>query len=101
MASTSFSGPCVVWYGILVEIDHAKSWGGMVKKPVGWHLGIGIAYPVNAAIPRLHSQSFPQVYFLGRGTKELSKDCRHRETLSSVCRTGEKMSPLQSAPHEC
>ena len=82
-----------------MEMDHVSS-GGMVKKGVGWHFEIGIAYPVNAAIPRLHSQSFPQIYFLGRGTKELSKDCQHREIRHSVCRTGGKMSPLPIAPHE-
>src|ERR1700722_460649 len=40
-------------------------------------------------------------YFPGRGTKELSEDCRHRETLHSVCRTGGKMSPPPIAPHAC
>src|ERR1700722_5462352 len=100
MASTSFSGPCVTWHGILMEMDHAKSSGGMVKKRVGWHFEIGIAYPVNVAIPRLHSQSFPPIYFLGRGMKELSKDCRRREIRYSVCRTGGKTSPLQIALHK-
>ena len=82
-----------------MEMDHAKSSDAMVKKRVRWHFEIGIAYPVTA-IDRLHEQSYPQIYFLGRGMKELSKDCRRREIRHSVCRTGGKMSPLQIALHE-
>src|ERR1700722_1270956 len=40
-------------------------------------------------------------YFPDRGTKELSKDCRHRETLRLIFRTGGKMSPPQIALHGC
>ena len=83
-----------------MEMDHAKISEGMVKKRVGWHFEIEIAYPVNAAIPRLHEQSYPQIYFPGRGKKELSKDCRRREIRHSVYRTGGKMLPLQIALHE-